>query len=172
MSLLPKILWISYLIGVYMEHPSLYYVLYTYHRRRCNSDMIIPMLPTTETLHLNGTAVYDESKMQIRYCYQIRKKKSKEFTLVYSYLSLFIFCDRVRYFVDMAISGFDLGNSWPVSQARSVAKVMYETSQTIYSHCFRFVWIGPCILKTYLSFDLAISWSRSLPNSKKICPLI
>ena len=46
------------------------------------------------------------------------------------------FCDQVRYFIDMAISRFDLGNSWSRSQARSVAKVIYKINQPIYSHCF------------------------------------
>ena len=47
-SLLPKTLRISYMIGVYMgwspkQHPSMYYVLNTHHRH-CNRDMIILML--------------------------------------------------------------------------------------------------------------------------------
>ena len=63
------------------------------------------------------------------------------------HMSLF-FCDQVRYFVDMAISRFDLGNSWLRSEARSMAKVTYEINQLVYSHCFCFVQIGPCILKT------------------------
>ena len=59
------------MIRVYMEwnaeqHSSMYYVLNTHHRR-CDSDMIILMLSTTETSYLNGTAAYDESKTLIRY---------------------------------------------------------------------------------------------------------
>ena len=66
LSLLPQILRISHMIRVYMEwnpehHPSMYHVLNTHHRR-CDSDMIILMLKTTETSYLSGTAAYDESK--------------------------------------------------------------------------------------------------------------
>ena len=51
---------------VYMEwnpeqHPSMDYVLNTHHRR-CDSDMIILMLSTTETSYLNRTAAYGEIK--------------------------------------------------------------------------------------------------------------
>ena len=54
------------MVRVFMEwnpeqHPSMYYDLNTHHRR-CDSDMIMLMLSTTETPYLNGTAAYDESK--------------------------------------------------------------------------------------------------------------
>ena len=54
----------------------------------------------------------------------------------------------VRYFADMTISMSDLENSWSKSQASSGAKVICETNRPIYSHCFCFVQIKPCILKT------------------------
>ena len=65
-SLLPKTLRISYIIGVYMEwspkqHTSMYYVLNT-HNRHCDRYIIILILLTTEMSHLNDTAAYDESK--------------------------------------------------------------------------------------------------------------
>ena len=62
-SLLPRTLRISYMIGVYMEwspkqHARMYYILNTHHRR-CDRDMMILM---TETSRLNGTVAYDEGK--------------------------------------------------------------------------------------------------------------
>ena len=98
------------------------------------------MLLTTETAHLNGTAACDESKAKSDINKKISNHPKNSHVL--------IFCDQVRYFVDMAVSRFDLGNSWLRSEARSMAKVTYEINQLIYSHCFCFVQIGPCILKT------------------------
>ena len=68
-SLLPKTLLSSYMIGVFMElsqklHPSMYYVLNTHHRL-CDRNVIMLMLLSTETSHLNGTAAYDECKKNI-----------------------------------------------------------------------------------------------------------
>ena len=37
--------------------------------------------------------------------------------------------DGVTYFPDMAILIFDAENSWPMSQARSLVRVLYETNQ-------------------------------------------
>ena len=58
------------------------------------------------------------------------------------------FCYQVKYYVDMVIPRFDIGNLWPRSHERSVAKVIYEINEPIYSYCFCVVQIGPCILKT------------------------
>ena len=141
--LLPKILWISYMIGVFMEHPRLLYVLNTYHRR-CNSDMIILMLPTTDTLHWTTL----QHMMQRKCRSDIINKISNHKKLTRFHSIVIIFCDQVRYFVEMAISRVDLGNSWPGSQAWSMAKVMHETNQPIYSHSICFVQIRPLVLKT------------------------
>ena len=148
MSLLPKTLRISYMISVYMEwspkqHPRMYYFLNTCHRR-CNRDMIILVLLTTETSHMYGTAAWSWWWKQ-----NVGQMLLTKYQTIQRIHSLLFFCDQVGYFVDtcMTISKFDLGNSWPRSQARSVAKVIYEINQPIYSHCFCFVQIGPYILK-------------------------
>ena len=60
------------------------------------------------------------------------------------------------------------------SQARSVVKVRYGRNQQTYSHCFFFMQTGTYILThMQLSFNLEISRSRTVPNSKqKIYQLI
>ena len=69
-----------------------------------------------------------------------------------------LFYDQVKYFVDMAISRYDLGKSWPRSQARSMAKVIYETNHPIYLHYFCFVQIGPCIFRTSAIYHLTLKF--------------
>ena len=155
--MLPQILRITHMIRVYMEwnpeqHPSIYYVLNTHHLR-CYSDMVTLMLSTTETSYLNRTAAYDESKT---YIHQIW---STEYRSIQGIHPLFIFFgDQVIYFVDMAISRYDLGKSWPRSQARSMAKVIYETNRPIHLHYFCFVQIGPCIFRTSAIYHLTLKF--------------
>ena len=61
----------------------------------------------------------------------------------------------------MAISRLDLGNLWPRSQARSVAKVTYEINSSIYSHCFCFVQIRRWIIKTQAIYHLTLKcWGQ------------
>ena len=134
-SLLPKIVRISYIIGAYMEwnpkqHPSMYHVITTYHRHR-NNVMII-LLPMTETSYPDGTAVYDESRSNIINKISNLPKNSSSFNLL-RWGQTFL--------QDMAISRFNLVNSWPRSQARSVVYM-----RQINQHCFSFVQTGPCIL--------------------------
>ena len=73
-------------------------------------------------------------------------------------LSFYLFYDQVKYFVNMAISRFDLGRSWPRSQARSMAKIIYETNHPIYLHYFCFVQIGPCIYRTSAIYHLTLKF--------------
>ena len=72
--------------------------------------------------------------------------------------SFYLFYDQVKYFVDMAISRYDLGKSWPTSQAMSMAKVIYETNQPINLHYFCFVQIGPCIFRTLAIYHLTLNF--------------
>ena len=69
---------------------------------------------------------------------------------------LLIFHKEIRYILYMTISKFDLGNSWPRSQARSGIKVKYETNQPNNSHCFSFAQIGPCILNILSIYHLTL----------------
>ena len=59
---------------------------------------------------------------------------------------------------NMAILRFDLGNSLPRSQVRSVVKSIHETNEPTYSYCFYFVQIGPCILKTLTIYHLTLKF--------------
>ena len=133
------------------QHPSMYYVLNTHHRRY-DSDMILLMLSTTETSYLNGTAAYDESKTLIRYDQQ-NLKASKEFTLFLSILRAGqIFC---RY------GNFKI---WPWEiMTKVTGKVngqgyIYITNHPIYLHYFCFVQIGPCIFRTSAIYHLTLKF--------------
>ena len=75
---------------------------------------------------------------------------SQEFTL-------FVFDDDVKYFENMAILRFDLGNSLPRSQVRTVVKVIHETNQPTYSHSFYFVQIGPWFMIWPWNYKVKVS---------------
>ena len=135
---------ISYMIGVYMEwnpkqHPACIMSKYTpsplwwwYDHTNIANDRNVTWL---ELQHM----------MKAKRRWDIINKISNH--PKNSPSPVLSFCDQVRYYVDIVISRFDLGNSWPRSQERSVAKVTYETNQPVYSHCLCFLQMGPCILR-------------------------
>ena len=105
--------------------PSMYYILST-HNRRCDRNIIILMLLTTETSHLNGTAAYDESKAKVRY-YQQNIKLSKEFARLY----FFAIRSDVSYiwqFQDLILGIHDQGQrqgQWPRSYMNQINQFIH-----------------------------------------------
>ena len=112
--------------------PSMYYVLNT-HSRHCDRGIIILMLLMTETALQHTMKAKRRSDMINKISNHPKNSP------------VFILCNQVRYFIDMAISRFDLGNSCQRSEAMSMTKVIYEINQPLYSHCFCCVQIRPCI---------------------------
>ena len=160
------------MIGVSMEwnpkqHPSMYYVLDTHHRR-CDGDMIILMSPTTETSPKRHCNIWWKQHVD-----QMILTKYQTIQRIHPLLFYFIFCDQVRYFVDMAISRFDLGNAWPRSQVnqwpRSYVKQITQYIHTAFASC---KWVH-----SFLRHRHFIIWPwnfevKVLPNSRNIFQLI
>ena len=162
--LLQEIEWIPYMIGVYMkwnpkQHPSMYYDANTQNRRR-NSKMII--LDRNVTSERHCSIWWKQNVDQILSTNKIFKL-SKEFTLFY----IWRWCQQLRKY----------GNSkiWPWKFMANVTGKVSGQGHTWNKSTYVFILLLFLANRTMhskdidnLSFDLEISRSRSVPNSRNM----
>ena len=131
---------LSYMIGYVCtwietpkQHPIMYYVLNTHHRR-CDGDMFMQILPTTETSPERHCSIW--WKQHVDQIILTKYQTIQKFILFY-FISFFFY--QVRYFEDMSISRFDLRNSWPRSLAsqwpKSYMKQITQFIHTAFGSC-------------------------------------